>query len=56
MEISKALAERKLKEHNGNVVEALVELTNWWPYYWRAYSRLVYNYLIYMHNAINDKT
>ncbi|KAF6024337.1 HYPK [Bugula neritina] len=28
MEISKLLAERKLKEHQGNVVSALIELTN----------------------------
>ncbi|XP_067939022.1 huntingtin-interacting protein K-like [Watersipora subatra] len=28
MEISKSVAERKLKQHQGNVVEALIELTN----------------------------
>lgn len=29
MEISRAVAERSLREHMGNVVEALVTLTNW---------------------------
>lgn len=29
MEISRAVAERSLREHLGNVVEALVALTNW---------------------------
>lgn len=29
MEISRAVAERSLREHMGNVVEALVALTNW---------------------------
>lgn len=28
MEIPRTLAERKLREHRGNVVEALIELTN----------------------------
>ncbi|CAH1790574.1 unnamed protein product [Owenia fusiformis] len=28
MEISRTLAERKLREHGGNAVEALIELTN----------------------------
>ena len=29
MEIPRSVAERKLREHRGNVVEALVALTNW---------------------------
>ena len=29
MEISKTIAERTLREHAGNVVEALASLTNW---------------------------
>ena len=29
MEISKARAERTLREHHGNVVEALASLTHW---------------------------
>ncbi len=29
MEISRAVAERSLREHMGNVVEALIALTNW---------------------------
>lgn len=32
MEISRAVAERSLREHMGNVVEALVTLTNWAPF------------------------
>jgi len=32
MLISRNLAERKLREHRGNVVEALIELTNWPEY------------------------
>lgn len=33
MEISKTVAERTLRMHHGNVVEALVSLTNWWRRY-----------------------
>lgn len=29
MEISRAAAERSLREHMGNVVDALITLTNW---------------------------
>ena len=29
MEIPRSVAERKLREHKGDVVQALVELTNW---------------------------
>lgn len=29
MEITKTLAERTLREHHGNVVDALISLTNW---------------------------
>lgn len=29
MEINRNLAERTLREHRGNVVDALVTLTNW---------------------------
>ena len=29
MEISRGVAERSLREHMGNVVEALIALTNW---------------------------
>lgn len=38
MEISRAVAERSLREHLGNVVEALVALTNWLrtSLYWTA--------------------
>lgn len=32
MEIGRSLAERKLREHKGDIVEALVELTNWYVY------------------------
>lgn len=33
MEISRSVAERSLREHMGNVVEALVALTNWTDFY-----------------------
>lgn len=29
MEISRGVAERSLREHMGNVVEALIDLSNW---------------------------
>lgn len=32
MEISRAAAERSLREHMGNVVEALIALTNWFGF------------------------
>lgn len=39
MEIGRSQAERKLREHKGNVVEALIELTNW-ELGWLSYSTL----------------
>ena len=33
MEISRAQAEYKLQEHGGNVVEAIIALTNWFKFY-----------------------
>lgn len=32
MEISKTLAERTLREHRGDLVAALITLTNWWQH------------------------
>lgn len=47
MEISRPLAERKLREHKGDIVAALVELTNWSIYllYWKWKWQWEYMYL-----------
>jgi len=34
MEINRTLAEHTLREHSGDIVEALITLTNWYLYIW----------------------
>lgn len=45
MEISRILAEQTLREHRGDVVEALVTLTNWYCTGYRILSILTYKTL-----------
>ena len=54
MEISQHLAERKLREHKGDIVEALVELTNWWIYFIVLKVKVKVNVFIYY--SINEST